>query len=152
LDSILSPEKFQIQQKCIEKQLTDLRNQQNLIEIREKRIKEDQSGIEMKVQLFQNEQRKEKLLQEEKLITGHQGEAFVFKTLINCDRFLTVDWPNKSNIEISFCIKDYENDKIYIRESGNHYGILAETSNGSKIFVEVKSTSGLIHSDDNLQI
>jgi hypothetical protein len=63
-----------------------------------------------------------------------------------------VDWPNKSNKETSDFIYDFENEKIYIEESGASYDVLAQTIDGSKIYVEVKSASGSYDMSDKLPI
>jgi hypothetical protein len=74
--------------------------------------------------------------------TGFQGEVFVFKELRRNNQFVKAVWPNKSYFETSDVIHNFENEKIYIIKSGISYSILAETVNGSKIYVEVKSTKG----------
>jgi hypothetical protein len=84
--------------------------------------------------------------------TGYNGEAFVYKDLDLNSQFEKVYWPNKSESETSFFVNDFKNEKIYINESGVSYDILVETVERSKIYVEVKSTSGSYDLTDKLPI
>jgi hypothetical protein len=85
-------------------------------------------------------------------LVGYQGEAFVFKHLSRSAEIVEVDWPNKSKTETSYFIQDFENEKIYINESGISYDIIAQTTNSSIVLVDVKSTKGSYDISDKLPI
>ena len=72
--------------------------------------------------------------------TGFRGEALAYEMLVNSGKFSKVEWMAKSNDPTNFSVTLDNDNTYYIKESGKHYDIFAESSDGNQYYFEVKST------------
>jgi len=83
---------------------------------------------------------------------GYKGEAYIYSQLIKSGNFRNVVWEHKSEIPTDIEITDYEGNNHYIKDNGSKYDLTAETYEGKKIYIEVKSTRTSIEQADTIAL
>lgn len=83
---------------------------------------------------------------------SYKGEAYIYSQLIKSDHFKNVIWEQKSVEPTELTIIDYENNSHYIKKNYNDYDLIAETHEGNRIYIEVKSTRTSIQEVDRIAI
>jgi hypothetical protein len=81
---------------------------------------------------------------------GWKGEAFVYKELKK--KNFEVEWDNRSETENSNPIIDFEGEKHFIADKGKKYDLMAKSTNGNTIYVQVKATTTDISVADNIAL
>ncbi|PTN09302.1 uncharacterized protein DUF3883 [Mangrovibacterium marinum] len=83
---------------------------------------------------------------------GYKGEAYIYGQLMKSGQYKNIVWPNKSEVPTHFEITDHEGNQYYINDERNGYDIVAETEDGRKVFIEVKSTRTLLADADKIAL
>lgn len=83
---------------------------------------------------------------------GYKGEAYVYKMLLDNPNFRNVNWEHKTNETGEYEIIDFQGDRHNVRDKGGPYDLTAETLDGDKVFIEVKSTRTSLEQADNIAI
>ncbi|MGI6319583.1 MAG: DUF3883 domain-containing protein [Bacteroidales bacterium] len=83
---------------------------------------------------------------------GYKGEAYIYRQLVKSGNFKDVVWEHKSEIPTDIEIIDFEGNNHYIKDNGSKYDLTAETFEGKKIYIEVKSTRTTIDEADRIAL
>ena len=83
---------------------------------------------------------------------GYKGEAYIYRQLVKSGNFRDVIWEHKSDIPTDIEITDFEGNNHYIKDNGSKYDLIAETFEGKKIYIEVKSTRTTIEEADKIAL
>ncbi len=83
---------------------------------------------------------------------GYKGEAYIYSQLIKSGTFKNVTWEHKSENPTDFEIIDYEGNSHHIQDNFSKYDLTAETNDGIKVYIEVKSTRTSIEQADTIAL
>jgi membrane-bound inhibitor of C-type lysozyme len=83
---------------------------------------------------------------------GYKGEAYVYKQLIKSGEFRNVTWAHKSEMPTNIEIVDFEGTLHYVADDYSKYDLAAETVEGKKIYIEVKSTRTTLEQADTIAL
>lgn len=81
---------------------------------------------------------------------GWKGEAYVYKKLL--EGGFNTFWPNKSTEATQNVIVDYESESHYIADKGQPYDLLVTLSSGTKVYIQVKTTTTDISRADEIAL
>lgn len=83
---------------------------------------------------------------------GYKGEAYIYSQLKKSGIFKSVTWEHKSETPTDFIIVDYKGNAHFIKDNFSKYDLTAETVEGNKIYIEVKSTRTSIEQADTIAL
>lgn len=83
---------------------------------------------------------------------GYKGEAYIYSQLMKSGTFKNVIWEHKSEMPTGLEIVDYEGTAHFIKDNFSKYDLTAETFDGKKIYIEVKSTRTSIEQADTIAL
>lgn len=85
-------------------------------------------------------------------INGYKGEAYIYKQLKKSNIFNDIKWEHKSVEKTELSIIDFEGESHFIKENHSKYDLTAISSNGKKIYFEVKATRTTLLDADTIAL